>query len=120
VPADSFLQSLALERHGRASDPGQMAKYHRASDSDRLLTARLMGVAKRHAPWREPDPGRDERRGARTCPVSLKMRHGQRHYLRCLKYMRQLALPVVSPIVRQVCKSPTVSYQVSGAGASFL
>jgi hypothetical protein len=35
-------------------DSGQMANYHRASDSDRLLTARLMGVAKRHAPWREP------------------------------------------------------------------
>jgi hypothetical protein len=31
-----------------------MAEYHRASDSDRLLTARLMGVVKRHAPWREP------------------------------------------------------------------
>jgi hypothetical protein len=35
-------------------DSGQMAEYHRASDADRLLTARLMGVAKRHAPWREP------------------------------------------------------------------
>ena len=31
-----------------------MAGDHRASDSDRLLTARLMGVAKRHAHWREP------------------------------------------------------------------
>jgi len=53
------------------------------------------------------------------CPVSLKMRHGQRHYLRCLKYVRQLASSVVSPIMRQVCKAPALSYQVSGAGASF-
>jgi len=35
-------------------DPGQMAHDHRAADSDRLLTASLMGAAKRHAPWREP------------------------------------------------------------------
>ena len=39
------------------------------------------------------------------------MRHGQRHYLRCLKYVRQLAPSVVSPIMRQaimrqVCKAP--------------
>ena len=27
------------------------------------------------------------------------MRHGQRHYLRCLKYVRQLALSVVLPIM---------------------
>ena len=31
-----------------------MADDHRASNTDRLLTARLMGVAKRHAHWREP------------------------------------------------------------------
>lgn len=31
-----------------------MAKDRRAPDPDRLLTARLMGVAKRHARWREP------------------------------------------------------------------
>ena len=49
----------------------------------------------------------------------MKMRHGQRHYLRCLKYVRQLAPSVVSPIMRQVCKAPALSYQVSGAGASF-
>jgi hypothetical protein len=35
-------------------DPSQVAKDHRAPDSDRLITARLMGVAKRHAPWQEP------------------------------------------------------------------
>jgi hypothetical protein len=28
--------------------------YHRAADTDRMLTARLMGVAKRHVRWREP------------------------------------------------------------------
>jgi hypothetical protein len=31
-----------------------MAYNRRASEADRLLTARLMGVAKRHAHWREP------------------------------------------------------------------
>jgi hypothetical protein len=31
-----------------------MANDHRAAAADRLLTARLMGVAKRHARWREP------------------------------------------------------------------
>ena len=35
-------------------DPDQMAEYRRVPDSDRLLTARLMVVAKRHAPWCEP------------------------------------------------------------------
>jgi hypothetical protein len=53
------------------------------------------------------------------CPVSLKMRHGQRHYLRCLKYVRQLARSVVSPIMRQVREPLALSYQVSGADASF-
>jgi hypothetical protein len=37
------------------------------------------------------------------------MRHGQRHYLRCLKYVRQLAPSVVLPIMRQVCKAPALS-----------
>jgi hypothetical protein len=31
-----------------------MTHDYRASDSDRMLTARSMSVAKRHAPWREP------------------------------------------------------------------
>ena len=58
-------------------------------------------------------------RRPRHCPVSLKMRHGERHYLRCLKYVRQSAPSIVSPIMRQVCKSSALSYQVSGSGASF-
>ena len=37
---------------------------------------------------------------ARTCPVSLIMRHGERFYLRCLKYVSQYAPSVVSPIMR--------------------
>jgi len=48
----------------------------------------------------------------------LIVRHDQRHYLRCLKYVRQSAPPVVSPIMRQVRKPLMLSYQVSGAGAS--
>jgi hypothetical protein len=55
-----------------------------------------------------------------TCPVSLKMRHGERHYLPRLKYVRQSAPSVVSQIMRQVRKSLALSYQVSGAGASSL
>jgi hypothetical protein len=35
-------------------DPGWMPHDHRAVGSDRLLTASLMGAAKRHALWREP------------------------------------------------------------------
>jgi hypothetical protein len=42
--------------------PGQMAHDHRPSGSDRMLTARLMSVAKRRAPWREPT--RDETNAA--------------------------------------------------------
>ena len=47
------------------------------------------------------------------------MRHERGADLRCLKYVRQLAPSVVSPIMRQVCKASALSYQVSGAGASF-
>ena len=53
-----------------------------------------------------------------TCPVSLITRHGCRLYLRCLKYVRQSAPSVVSPIMRQVRKPLLLSHQVSGAGAS--
>ena len=45
---------------------------------------------------------------------------GERFYnLRCLKCARQSVPSVVSPIMRQVRKSLALSYQVSGAGASF-
>ena len=54
----------------------------------------------------------------RQCPVSLDMRHGERHYLRCLKCVRRSARSVVSTIMRQVRKSFVPSSQVSGAGAS--
>jgi len=53
-----------------------------------------------------------------TCPVSLDMRHGERHYLRCLKYVRRSVPSVVSPIMRQIRKSFVPSYKVSGAAAS--
>jgi hypothetical protein len=35
-------------------DPGKMAHDRLGPDRDQLLAARLMGVSKRHAPWREP------------------------------------------------------------------
>jgi hypothetical protein len=35
-------------------DPGQMAHDRPGPDRDRLLVARLDGIAKRHAYWREP------------------------------------------------------------------
>jgi len=53
-----------------------------------------------------------------ACPVSLNMRHGERHYyLRCLKYARQSPPSVVSPTMRHVRKPFALSYQVRGAGA---
>ncbi len=47
-----------------------------------------------------------------TCPVSLIMRYGQRAELRCLKYLRRLRAPVVSPIVRQIDALSVLSHQV--------
>jgi hypothetical protein len=35
-------------------DPSLMAREHRGPDSDRLIAARISGVAMRHASWREP------------------------------------------------------------------
>ena len=35
-------------------DSGLMARDRPGPAADRLLGARLMGIAKRHAPWREP------------------------------------------------------------------
>jgi hypothetical protein len=43
-------------------DSGQMTHDYRASGSDRMLTARSMSVAKRHAPW--PEPTQDETNAA--------------------------------------------------------
>ena len=48
-------------------------------------------------------------------PVSLIVRHGERFYLWHLKYVRQSAPSVGSPIMRQVRKPLVPSYQVSGA-----
>jgi hypothetical protein len=35
-------------------DPGWMARDRPGPDRDRLLIARIAGIARRHAPWREP------------------------------------------------------------------
>lgn len=35
-------------------DPGAMARDRRAPDHDRLLVARISGIARRHAGWRAP------------------------------------------------------------------
>jgi hypothetical protein len=35
-------------------DPGKMAHDRRGPDRDRLLVARISGIAKRHSRWREP------------------------------------------------------------------
>jgi hypothetical protein len=35
-------------------DPSPMPQDHHRPDSDRLIVARLDGIAKRHAAWREP------------------------------------------------------------------
>ena len=59
-------------------------------------------------------------RGCRSgCPVSFDMRHSERHYLRCLKFVRRSAPSIVSTIMRQVRKSFVPSHQVSAGGASF-
>jgi hypothetical protein len=52
-----------------------------------------------------------------NCPVSLMMGYDEYVYLRCLKYVIQPAMSVVSPIMRQVCKPLEVSDQVPGTSA---
>jgi hypothetical protein len=52
----------------------------------------------------------------RGCPVSFDMRHGERHYLRWLKFVRRSVLSVALTIMRQVRKSFVPPHQVSGAG----
>jgi hypothetical protein len=46
------------------------------------------------------------------CPVLLIMRYGQRAELRCLRYLRRLRAPVVSPIMRQIDARSMLSHQV--------
>ena len=49
-----------------------------------------------------------------SCPASLRVRHGERFYLRCLKYLRQSAPSIVSLIMRQVGQPLMLSCQVQG------
>jgi hypothetical protein len=52
IEADYRLTTLAFIVF--VFDSGVMAHDRRAPDHDRLLVARISGIAKRHASWREP------------------------------------------------------------------
>jgi hypothetical protein len=49
-----ILDSSQVAYIANRFDTLHMARDHRAPDPDRLLVARISGIAKRHASWREP------------------------------------------------------------------
>jgi hypothetical protein len=53
-PINAGYRQITLAFIVYVFDPCLMARDHRGPDSDRLIVARISGVAMRHARWREP------------------------------------------------------------------